>query len=67
MSKAFNENIRRALDLAQKLSSLAEDGDRERNDESCGLLYARVRESAQAIQELAQREMEGHKTKGKWD
>ncbi|MBI2303243.1 MAG: hypothetical protein HYU86_00655 [Chloroflexi bacterium] len=67
MSKAFNDNIRRALNLAQELQELAEKGDQDRNDDSCGLLYARVRASATEILELAKKEMEGHQSKGKWD
>lgn len=67
MTKPFNRNIRRALGLAQELQDLAEQGDRERNDESCSLLYSRMQESAQAILALAEREMEGHKAKNKWD
>ncbi len=67
MSKAYNGNIRKALGLALQLSDLAEQGHKECNDETCGHLYARIRESADAILTMAEREMQGHKAINKWD
>ncbi len=67
MPNAFDSNIRRAVGLAQQPSDLAEQGERDRNDESCAVLYANMQESAQTILALAEREMDGHKAKGKWD
>ena len=42
-------------------------GERDRNDERCAVLYAKMQESAQTILALGEREMDGHKAKGKWD
>lgn len=47
--------------------ALADEGDRDRDDDSCGILYGVLRDAAYQIRKLAEQECEKHKTAGKWD
>lgn len=62
-----NENILKALELAEELLKLGAKGDIERNDDSCGVLFGVIRDSGYRIKELAAKEKAKHQEKGKWD
>jgi hypothetical protein len=47
--------------------ALADEGDRDRDDDSCGIVYGVLRDAAYQIRKLAEQECEKHKTTGKWD
>jgi hypothetical protein len=47
--------------------ALADEGDRDRDDDSCGVVYGILRDSAYQIRKLGEQECEKHKTAGKWD
>jgi len=67
MSKSFNENLRRLLRLTREMMALADEGDRDRNDPSCGIIYGVLRDSAYKLRQLARQECEHHKEADKWD
>jgi len=65
--KKCNENIRKALSLAEELQELADSGDINREDDGCGVLFGVIRDSAYKIKAQAEKEMNTHISKGKWD
>lgn len=67
MVASFNENLRRTIRLTREMLTLADDGDRDRNDDSCGILYGILRDTAYRLQALAKEECNKHKLSGKWD
>ena len=67
MSESFNQNIQRVNELTREMLALADEGDRDRNDDSCGILYGILRDMAYRLRKLSDEECERHKTAGKWD
>jgi hypothetical protein len=46
---------------------LADRGDETRRDISCGVLYGTLRDTAYKLRNLAEQEIQVHKTTGLWD
>lgn len=46
---------------------LADQGDRNRQDRSCGVLYGTLRDSAYKLRNLAEEERLLHQKNGQWD
>jgi hypothetical protein len=46
---------------------LADRGDENRKDRSCGVLYGTLRDSAYKLRSLAEQEIDIHKDAGLWD
>ena len=46
---------------------LADEGDDQRQDKSCGVLYGILRDSAYKLKNLAEKEKQNHKINGLWD
>ena len=67
MGKSFNNNLLRTVKLTREMLALADEGDRDRNDDSCGILYGILRDTAYRLRELAEKECAKHKNAGKWD
>ncbi len=65
--KDCNQNIRKTLDLVEKMIELANSGDLGREDVGCGILYGILRDSAYRIKKIAEEEQKRHMEKGKWD
>ena len=65
--KPCNQKILETIEMAKKLIELADEGDRERNDDGCGVLFGVVRDSAYKIKALAEDEKRKHQEKGAWD
>ena len=61
-----NENILKTLELVERMTEIADEGDRVRDDVGCGVLYGVLRDSAYKIKKLAEEEREAHKKKGRW-
>jgi len=53
--------------MARELMALADEGDADRQDDGCGVLYGVLRDCAYQIRAEAEREREAHKAKGTWD
>ncbi|RKX58009.1 MAG: hypothetical protein DRP37_08635 [Thermodesulfobacteriota bacterium] len=64
--KPCDENIKKALKLAEKMLDLADKGDIAREDAGCGVLYGVLRYSGYKIGELAETEKEAHIKRGWW-
>ncbi len=67
MSAPSNENIRRVLAISREMLALADEGDRDRNDSSCAILYGILRDMAYRLRKLADEECAKHKEADKWD
>ena len=67
MSKPFNENLLRTLRLTREMMALADEGDRDRTDDSCGIIYGILRDMAYRLRQLAEAECDKHREAGKWD
>lgn len=65
--KASNQNIENTLIMAEQMITLADTGDKDRQDVGCGVLYGIVRDSAYRIKKWAEREKKNHIEMGKWD
>ena len=58
--KACDGNIKKTLALVEKMITLADTGDIDREDVGCGILYGILRDSAFKIKKIAEREKENH-------
>lgn len=62
----FNENLNRLVRITREMLALADEGDRDRNDDSCGILYGILRDNGYRLRKLAEEECQKHKQAGKW-
>jgi len=67
MKKPYNENLLKTIRLSQQMLALADEGDRDRMDDSCGIVYGILRDMAYRLRQVAQSECEKHRAAGKWD
>ena len=64
--KLCDESIRKTLILVNDMLDLAEEGDTNREDTNCGVLFGVLRDSAYKIRQMAEAEREAHIKKGWW-
>jgi len=64
--KPCDIDIKKTLQLTDKMIELAEMGDAEREDTGCGILYGVLLDSAYKLKRLAEKEKENHIKKGWW-
>ena len=67
MSKPYNDNLKRLIQLTRDMLALSDEGDRDRNDDTCGIIYGILRDTGYRLRKLAEEECEKHKISGKWD
>jgi hypothetical protein len=67
VTKPCNRNIIKVLRLSRDMMLLADRGDENRQDRSCGVLYGTLRDSAYKLRSLAEQEIDIHKNVGLWD
>ena len=67
MATAYNDNLLKTIRLTREMLALADEGDRDRGDDSCGIVYGVLRDCAYRLRKLAEEECEKHKGAGKWD
>lgn len=65
--RACNDNIKRTLALVDDMIKLADQGDADREDVGCGIIYGILRDSAYKLKQLAEKEKTAHVEKGWWD
>jgi hypothetical protein len=65
--KLANENLRRTIRLTRDMLALADEGDRDRLDDSCGILYGLLRDMAYRLRKTAEEECQKHIKSGRWD
>lgn len=63
MTGPQDENLQRTIRLTQEMLELADAGDRDRNDDSCGILYSVLRDAAYRLRALAEKELAAHGSK----
>ncbi|MBW2405776.1 MAG: hypothetical protein JRF17_00280 [Deltaproteobacteria bacterium] len=61
-----NHNIIKTLNLVDEMIRVADEGDIDREDNGCGILYGVLRDSAYKVKKLAEQEKEKHIAKGWW-
>lgn len=64
--KPCNLHIIKTLRLVEEMLALADQGDADREDNGCGILYGVLRDSAYKLKKLADTEKKNHITKGWW-
>ncbi len=64
--KQCDQNIKSTLEIAEEMIRLANEGDADREDTGCGILYGILLDSAYKIKKLAEEEKEVHIKKGWW-
>jgi len=65
--KPCDNHLRQVILLAERMIKLAHDGDDDREDTGCGILYGMLRDSGYKIKQLAEAEKRNHIAKGWWD
>ncbi len=63
MDSPCNENLNRLLELTETMMELADQGDIDRTDASCGAVFGQLRDSAYKLRALAQAELARHQSK----
>jgi hypothetical protein len=63
----YNENLVKLIRLSREMLALADEGDRDRMDDSCGIAYGILRDSAYRLRKIAKEECERHLEFGIWD
>jgi hypothetical protein len=64
--KPCNRNIVKTLRLADEMIALADQGDADREDIGCGVLYGVLRDTAYKLKRMAEEEKRSHQEKGWW-
>jgi hypothetical protein len=67
VSKPYNDNLRKLLQMTRDMLALSDEGDRDRNDDACGIIFGILRDTGYRLRKLAEEECEKHREKGKWD
>ena len=61
--KSCDENISKTIDMAEDMIRLADQGDADREDTGCGILYGVLRDSAYKLKKMAETEKRNHRAK----
>lgn len=64
--KPCNRNIKKTLDMVDEMIALADQGDADREDVGCGVLYGVLRDTAYKLKRMAEEEKQSHQQKGWW-
>jgi hypothetical protein len=65
--KPCDHNLQQTILLADRMITLANQGDSDREDTGCGILYGMLRDSGYKIKQLAEVEKCKHIAKGGWE
>lgn len=61
-----DQNILKTLHLVEEMIALADQGDVDREDVGCGVLYGVLRDTAYKLKRMAEEEKRSHQEKGWW-
>jgi hypothetical protein len=64
--RACDRHILETLELADRMLALADEGDMDREDVGCGVLYGILRDAAYKLKKAALKEARAHQKKGWW-
>lgn len=67
MASSNNENLVRTVRLTREMLALADEGDRDRDDNTCGIIYGILRDTAYRLRKLAREEFDRHRNGDGWD
>ena len=59
-SQICTRNLERLVDLTREMLALADQGDRDRDDPHCGIIYGILRDSAYRLRKMAEEEIRRH-------
>ncbi len=65
--KQSNENLLKTMRITNEMLALADEGDLDRLDDSCAILYGLLRDMAYQLRKHAEQECERHKDQGRWN
>jgi len=65
--RANNRNLLRVMELTREMLALADEGDRDRDDDTCGIIYGILRDAAYHLRKLTEEECLRHQRGDKWD
>jgi len=60
MAESCTKNLERLVELTREMLALADEGDRDRNDAHCGLIYGILRDCAYRLRKMAEEEVGRH-------
>lgn len=66
-ARPFDSNLQRVIRLTREMLALADEGDQDRRDNTCGILYGVLRDAAYRIRKLAEEEIRRHQDQGSRD
>ena len=61
MPEICTRNLERLVELTREMLALADEGDRDRDDPHCGIIYGILRDSAYRLRKMAEQEVTRHK------
>jgi hypothetical protein len=64
--KPCDQNIKKTIRISEEMIKLAAQGDADRKDTGCGILYGIILDSAYKIKKIAEEEKQAHIKKGWW-
>ena len=67
MAKPDNLNLVRARRLTHEMLALADEGDRDRLDASCAIVFGILRDTAYRLRKTVDEECLKHQQQGRWD
>jgi hypothetical protein len=67
VARKCNAQVRRVFEIVEQMLALADEGDRDRDSGSCGILFGVLRDSAYRLRRLAEQERERRTAEGNWD
>lgn len=65
--KPCNDHIRKTIKLTNEMLEISDQGEADREDTGCGILYSVLRDSAYRLRKLAENEKQAHIKKGWWN
>jgi hypothetical protein len=65
--KPCNDHIRKTIKLTIEMIEISDNGESDREDTGCGILYSILRDCAYRIRKLAEDEKQAHIKKGWWN
>lgn len=65
--RSCNRSLIKTLELVDDMIRLADEGDANREDSACGILFGVMRDAAFTLKRMAEEEKTAHEKKGWWN
>ncbi len=66
-TRPSTENLKRVQRLTREMLALADEGDRDRIDDTCGIVFGVLRDMAYRLRKMTDEEIERHRAAGRWE